>query len=311
MADRYAFQSPFSRGAGSDPWFTVGNVPVTTTVAATALGVLGILLLVVEGTMRPITGNLVLSRDAILGGQVWRFFTHTIPPADDFFWALLGLIFFYMIGSQFESMMGRRAFTGLFMTLLLVPAILGVATALLVGQNVSSFGLSIIFLGIAAGFAAAMPQAKSFFGIPFWVLVAFIFVVQLLSVLTTRRLPDLVILVTTGLISLVVTRSLGFSNVEWIPAVKLPTLISGDPNAASQPTSTKPKKRSKRFGRKKKSGGAPLRSVPTGDAASSASEAEIDALLDQVSEQGMGSLSKQQKQALERHAKEMRKRRDG
>ena len=53
-----------------------------------------------------------------------------------------------------------------------------------------------------------------------------------------------------------------------------------------------------------------LRSVPTGPAAS-ASDAEIDALLEQVSEEGVGSLTKQQKQILERHSKELRKRRDG
>lgn len=309
MADRYSFQSPFSRGAGADPWFTVGNVPVTTTVGATALGALGILLFVAEGASGAITDNLVLSRDAILGGQLWRFFTHTIPPDNSIFFAIIGLVFFYMIGSQFETMMGRRAFAGLFFTLLLIPAVLGVATALLVGGGIPNFGLSLIFLGVAAGFAAALPQAKSFFGIPFWGLVAFIFVLQLLSLLTTRSLAGLVMLGATGVIGLVVTRSLGFSNVEWIPAVKLPAVVTGGANASTQRTSSSPKKRSKRFGRKKKSGGN-LRAVPTGPAASSASEAEIDALLDQVSEQGMGSLTKQQKQSLERHAQEMRKRRD-
>ena len=291
-----------------------GTVAVTTTVAVTALGVIGILLVVVEGGDGAITDNLVLSQDAILRGNLWRFLTYTIPPASDFFWALLGLIFFFMIGSQFEAMMGRRAFTGLFFSLLLVPGILGVLVAVLVDQGVPQFGLSMIFLGVAAGFAAAMPQAKSFFGIPFWVLVAFIFVVQLLSLLAARGanggVPGLVMLLTTGAIGLIVTRSLGFSNVEWIPAVKLPGIVSGDASPTAQPQRATKKKRSKRFGRKK-SGGSNLRSVPTGAAATSAaSEAEIDALLDQVSEQGVSSLSKQQKQTLEKHAKEMRKRRD-
>ncbi len=41
-----------------------------------------------------------------------------------------------------------------------------------------------------------------------------------------------------------------------------------------------------------------------------ASEAEIDALLDQVNELGLDSLTRQQKATLERHAREMRRRRD-
>jgi len=306
MADRYAFQSPFSRGAGSDPWFTVGNVAVTTTVAFTALGVLGILLFVIEGGFGTVLGSLVLSQNAILGGELWRFFTYTIPPDSGFFFAILSLIFFFMIGSQFEGMLGRRAFTGLTGSLLLIPAVLGVVVAILLDQGVPQFGLSMVFLGIAAGFGAAMPQARSFFGIPFWVLIAFIFVIQLLSVLASRNVPGLVMLVTTGAIGLIVTRSLGFSNVEWIPAVPLPGFVSGDPStAAAQP---KKQKRAKRKRGRKNKGGASLSSVPTG--ATAASEAEIDALLDQVSDQGMGSLTKQQKQTLERHAKEMRKRRD-
>ena len=309
MADRYAFQSPFSRGHGSDPWFTVGNVAVTTTVAVTALGVLGILLFVVEGGFGPLNQALVLSDDVLLRGHVWRLVTYIIPTSSGFFFGLLSLLFFYMIGSQFEAMLGRRAFSGLFFSLLLVPAILAVVVSVLVGQGVPILGLSMVFLGIAAGFSAAMPEARSFFGIPFWVLVAFIFVIQLLSVLASRSIPGLVMLLSTGAIGLIVTRSLGFSNVEWIPAVKLPGVVSGE--ATPTPQAAKPaKKRGKRFGRKKKAGNTNLRSVPTGPAAS-ASDAEIDALLEQVSEEGVGSLTKQQKQTLERHSKELRKRRDG
>lgn len=309
MADRYAFQSPFSRGAGSDPWFTVGTVAVTTTVAVTALGALGILLFVAEGGFGPIGALLVLSDDVLLRGHLWRLLTYIIPASGDLFFGLLNLIFFYLIGSQFETMLGRRAFAGLFGMLLLIPAVLGVVVAVLLGQGVPIFGVSMVFLGMAAGFSAALPQARSFFGIPFWALVAFIFVVQLLQVLAGRSLPALAMLLSSGVIGLIGTRSLGFSNVEWIPAVKLPGIVTGD--ASPMPQGSAPKKRrAKRFGRKK-AGGTALRSVPTGGAATAASDAEIDALLDQVSEQGMGSLTKQQKQTLERHAKEMRKRRDG
>lgn len=303
MADRYSFQSPFSRGPGGDPWFTLGSVAVNTTTFITGLGVIGILLRVVEGGSGAITGWLTLSRSALTGGQVWRFATYPIPPDSQFLWALLGLLFFYMIGNQFEALLGRRAFTSLVATIILVPAILGVLTGVLTGLNIVNLGLSLPFLGIACGFAAANPQARSFFNIPFWLLIAFFFVVQLLTFLTAGSLPAIVMLLSTAAIGLIMTRSLGFSGVEWIPTVALPNSMTGQ-GAPSPPKATKTK-RSRRG--KKAKGAGHLQSVP---APTRASEAEIDALLDQVSEHGMDSLSKQQKQTLERHAKEMRKRRD-
>ncbi len=307
MADRYSFQSPFSRGSGGDPWFTVGSIAVNTTTFITGMGLIGILLTVVEQGGGAITSWLTLSRSAITGGQVWRFVTYPIPPDSQFLWALLGLLFFYMIGGQFEALLGRRAFTSLVATIIVVPAILGVLTGLLTGISIVSLGLSLPFLGIACGFAAANPQARSFFNIPFWALIAFFFVVQLLTFLTVGSLPAIVMLVSTAAIGLIMTRSLGFSGVEWIPMVSLPNAMTGQ-GAPSPPRASKTS-RSRRSRKSRKAKGAShLQSVPA--PTSRASEAEIDALLDQVSEHGMESLSKDQKQTLERHAQEMRKRRE-
>ncbi len=301
MPDRYSFQSPFSRGSQSDPWFMAGPVAVTTTVFVTALAALGILIVVAEGGFGTVSSLLSLNTSALTGGQVWRFVTHIIPPDQDFFWALLGLLFFFMIGSQFESMVGRRAYTALLGALIVIPAVLGVIVGLAGSNGVPNFGLSLMFLGLAAGFSSAVPQAKSFFGIPFWVLVAFFFFIQLLGLLTNRSASGIVMLLATGAIGLIGTRSLGFSTVEWIPAVPLPASVTG--NSVSSPQD-KPRRSRKK---KQKSSASHLRSVPD----SAATEMEIDALLDQVSEQGIDSLSKKQKQQLERHSKEMRKRRDG
>lgn len=294
MADRYSFQSPFARDEGN-AWFTLGNLAVTTTVAVTGLGVLGLFLVVVEGGYGPLSRALLLDTEAITGGQLWRLVTWPIPPSSTAFWALLGLIFFFMIGSQFERMIGRTAFVTLMAALVLIPGLLGALVAVLLDESVPSFGLSMAFLGIAAGFSAAIPQARSFFGIPFWVLVAFFFVVQFLDILTARSMSGLVILISTGIIGLVLTRSFGHADsIEWIPSVSLPAALTG--SGTPRPPRRKRRQRN----------AAGLRSVPT----TSASEAEIDALLDQVNEHGIDSLTRQQKATLERHAKEMRRKRD-
>jgi len=273
-------------------------------VFVTALAFVGILLVVIEGGFGTISSLLQLRTSALSRGEVWRFFTHVIPPDADFFWALLGLIFFFIIGSQFESMVGRRAYTSMLVALTVIPAVLGTLIALLGNSLLPGFGLSLMFLGLAAGYSAAIPEARSFFGIPFWAVVAFIFVVQLLGLLTARSLAGIVMVLASGAIGLIMTRSLGFSSVDWIPSISLPSIVTGD--ATTSPSRAPSKGR--RTGKKKsrRSSASHLRSVPT----AAASEAEIDALLDQVSEQGISSLTKQQKQTLENHSKDLRKRRD-
>lgn len=277
----------------------VGSIAVTTTVFVTGLALFGVLLWVVEGGVGTFGGLLRLSTRALNRFEIWRFVTYIIPSDSGLFFALLGLVFFFMIGSQFETLVGRRAYTAMIVTLTVVPAVLGVLVALAVGGGVPPFGLSLMFLGLAGGYAAAVPHARSFFGIPFWVVVAAIFVLQILGLLATRSLAGLVMILTSGAIGLIMTRSLGFSTVEWIPELPMPAMATGE----SGPQDSRPKKQKR--SRKSKKGSSHLQAVPN-----TASEAEIDALLDQVNDQGIDSLSKSQKQTLERHAKEMRKRRD-
>ena len=278
-----------------------GPIAVTTTTFVVGLSVLGLLLYVAEGGIGTVGSLLLLDESAITRGQIWRFVTHLIP-IPSVFGALITMIFFYLIGTQFESQIGRRAYTSMIVALTIIPAILGAIVAAATSEGVLEIGLGIMFFGLAAGFAAANVQARSFFGIPFWALIAFFFFVQFLTLLAARSLVGLVMLFATTGIGLIMTRSLGFSGVEWIPTVPLPSVATG---SHSTPTAA-PKRAKKKSRRSKTSSSSHLRSVPT----ATASEAEIDSLLDQVSEQGIDSLTKQQKQTLERHSKEMRKRRD-
>lgn len=306
MADRYSFQSPFSRGAGSHPWFMLGSVPVTTSTLVSGLAILGLFLLAIEGNGGPVGMGLILTDSALSGAQIWRMITYpvAIVISDQMFGQFLSAVFFFMIGSQMEGQLGRRAFAWLAGLCTVLPAILGALVANLSDFGVFSTGLSVMFLGVAVAFAAANPSAKSFFGIPFWILVAVIFGITVLQDLADKNVPSLVMHFSSALVGITLIRSLGFApTVDWAPSVPLPSIISGSPGTpaprAASPRRGKAKK-------KKSSSASHLQAVPT----ATASEAEIDALLDQVSDQGIDSLTKQQKQTLERHSKEMRKRRD-
>ena len=302
MADRYAFQSPFSRDSGSTPWFTIGSVGVTTTAAISGLAFAGLLLLAIERNFGPVGSALILNDSALFGGQIWRLFTWPVAVVDSqqIFGQFLSAVFFFSIGSQMESRLGRRSFTSLIAISTVIPAVLGAVVAPVSTAGVYASGLSVLFLGVAVGFAASAPHAKSFFGIPFWVLVAGILGISILQDLANGNMPMLVMHISASALGLTYMRSIGYApDVAWAPSVPLPTALTGQ----STTQTTRPSKRSRK---KSAASSSHLRSVPT----YAASEAEIDSLLDQVSEHGIDSLTKQQKQTLERHSQEMRKRRE-
>lgn len=303
MSDRYEFQSPFARNQG-DAWFSIGPVQVTTTAALSGLSLIFILVLAIEGNVGPINRQLILTDDALRSFEVWRIVTWPISIilSQEIFGQLLSAIFFYLIGSQFESLLGRRTYAIVIGILIVLPAIAALIVGLGTDFPVGAVGLRVLFLGVAVGFAAAFVHAKSFFGIPFWVLVAVILVVTILGDLADRNWPALAMDVSSAGLGLVLTRSLGHAQeLEWIPTVPLPSTMTG----AAVATSSRPTRRTRKPKRSKNTAG--LRAVPL----PSATEAEIDALLDQVNEQGMNSLSKEQKATLKRHSEEMRRRREG
>jgi len=280
----------------------LGSVGVTTTVAISGLALISLLVLAVEQNGGPIGSALVLTDGALFRGQIWRLVTWPIAivSSTQIFGQFLSAVFFFMIGGQLEGQLGRRAYTWLVGLITVVPAILGSVVASLTDIGAILTGLSVLFLGVAVAFAAARPEARSFFGIPFWILVAVIFVLTCLQDLANGNTPSLVMHITSAALGLVLIASMGHApTLDWAPTVSLPGAMTTQ--GASRPP--KAKKRP----RKSKASSGHLRAVPT---ATAASEAEIDALLDQVSDQGIESLTKQQKQTLERHAKEMRKRRD-
>lgn len=301
MADRYAFQSPFARNQG-EPWFTVGSVGVTTTMAITSMALSSLIVFAVEGRGGPIFRALDLSTSAITGAQIWRLFTWPIPTEPDIF-LVLSVIFFFMVSTQFEHVLGKRTFLAYVLILTGLTGFIGALTAVLLDWTIgfSGSGMGMLFLGVAAGFAAAFVQAKSFFGIPFWALVAVFYALSVLASLGDRNWVELVMLFTMGGTALVLTKSLGHADsIEWIPTIPLPAVVTGA-GAPSARTS-----RSSRRGRKRSKNSAGLRAVPL----PTATEAEIDALLDQVNDQGMNSLTKEQKATLKRHSEEMRRRRE-
>ncbi len=304
MPDRYSFSSPFSHG--NDPWFRVGQVDVTTTVAVIGMGILSMFVWAIEGPSRSVSKQLwLVSSDyfnatGVLDGQVWRLVTWPIANQPDF-WAILLFAVFYMLGSQLENLMGRRPFMWFLLLLTAVPAVVVTLVELVLTDFVGiAAGLRFIEIGVLVAFAAQYPQARFWPGIPALAMAGIIVAIDYLQILGDRNEYEFVLLTAIVATSLVGMRSFGFAQeLSGIPAVRLPAAMTG--SAAPRPPSAT---------RSRKRGRGNLSAVPSAPANDPLADMEIDALLDQVAEHGLDSLSKDQRKRLEEHSKRLRKRRE-
>lgn len=299
-----------SGGYGTnDRWFRVGNIDVTTTIAVIGLGVLSVFLYAFEGADHPITNKLTLlarnaSGGSVAEGEVWRLLTWPIPN-DPSFWTLILFAVFFMIGSQLEASMGRKTFAVYLAIMVIVPAVLVTLIDLAVPLSGGIATLRAIELGVLVGFAARMPRAQFMFGIPAWGVAGALVVLELLQ--SGTSFPFVTVLVVVA-VSLVTIRSMGYAEQSpWIPAVPLPARSTGPSRSKRQAAPSTAKR--KRRGRAKLSvvpppaaGSAPRKELTKLEAA------EMDALLEQVSDQGLDSLTQEQRQRLETHSKRLRRR---
>ncbi|MDB4818441.1 hypothetical protein N8342_10980 [Acidimicrobiales bacterium] len=292
-------------GNSDDPWFRVGTVDVNTTIFVVGVGVLSLLLWAVEGPSHPILGRLVLIPSEVMDGQVWRLFTWPIANEFDSIWVLLLFFVFFQLGSMLEATMGRKLFTTYLVLLALVPAAVVMVFHILVGTNGGVGGLRMIELGVLVGFGLRMPDARFWPGIPAWGIAAGIVVINMVQYLGVRDNFSMLFLATTVVVALIGLRSLGFAeHADWVPRVPLPASGGGAPK---QPKSRSTSKRKRRSRANLKVAPAPNAVAPPRRELTKLEEAEMDSILDQVSERGMDSLTPQQRKRLEDHSKRLRR----
>jgi len=301
------------RFGNDDPWFRVGNIDVNTTVFVVGMGLVSMLVWAAEGPARSVSKFLWLtSKDlgqftggSVLSGQIWRLVTWPFPNEPDF-WTLILFAVFFMLGSQLESAMGRRAFAMYLLMLTVVPAVVATLFELVTGVDGIVAGLRPLELGVLVAFAVRYPTARFWPGVPAWGIAALFVALEFVRDIGDRNYYGMIMLIAIVGVSLVGIRSMGFAEEAlWIPKVPLPASMGGEAKPQGPRPSTS---------RRKKRGRANLSVAPAPSAAaprrelSKLEEAEMDSILDQVSEHGMDSLTPQQRKRLEDHSKRLRKR---
>ncbi len=292
MPGRYSYTSPWSRG--NDPWFRIGQIDVTTTVGLIGLGIISVLVRAFEGGNDGIASRLWFEPQKIQDGEIWRLITWPLDNQVGF-WTIFLFFILYMLGNQLESLMGRRTFLYLLLALTLLPALVLTLVSISNSSQYALYGLRFIEIGVLIAFAVQFPFARFWPGIPAWGIVSVIVGLQFLDALQMRSGLYALALLTVTLTAVVGMRSLGYAqDLQWIPALPL-----------AGKSRNRPRQKSTLRRRTRKNH---LRAVT--DFRDRHTEKEIDQILDQVADEGVESLSKEQRKRLEQHSKALRKRRD-
>jgi hypothetical protein len=253
---------------------------------------------------RSLWNELVLWPDDVRNGEVWRILTWPLANDPDL-WTVITLAIFWYFGREIEGLLGRARFAVLLLLLTVIPGLVGTLV------DWPQAGLRPIELAVFLVFVAEYPYARFFFGIPAWALGAVFLGIELLQLLADRNQEGILFLLATIATAAITARSMGLaSSLTWIPAIPIGRSSSSGGHKRRPPR--------RRGGGDVVAGPWPsTRSGPSGSSglpqpppppAYTAEQAELDALLDKISEVGMDGLTGEEKRRLNELSKRMRNR---
>jgi len=239
------------------------------------------------------------SSNSVLHGAIWRCVTYAFVhnPTDlqslIFFVLELGILVFF--GLEVERFIGRRAFSMFYLLLILVtPATLTLHGLIDRGHDWEWVGSMTAHIGVFLAFACIYPSAEVFFLLFFrmeakwiaWVLMGGLTV----SCLAQRDWAFFAVLWAVGLSTwLYMGWVRGIITIPSLPRVAFPGIRRVPPGSGRS---------------------MPLRKKPKPAVRKSDPMAAIDPLLDKIAKGGLGSLTPEERQQLERAREElMRERR--
>ena len=258
----------------------MGRYPVDVTTMLVGLHVAAaILTAILVGLVgSSILACLQFNSAAVLhGGQVWRLFTYAFvhaPTPSGLLWFAVEMYMLFVFGREVERFIGRRAYVALYLTLLLLPA---VVLTLLSFSTPTTFATSTaLHFAIFVAFATIYPNVELFLRIMAkWVALIFV-AIGTLSALAMRDWQTLVVLWTSigAAFLFIELRGAGPELAWW--------------NALKERLGPKPK-----FHVVPKT--RPGRSTESDDV-----YASIDPILDKISKFGIGSLTASERRQLDR-----------
>ena len=256
-----------------DPWFRIGTVEVTTTVLVVALNVIGLFVVAAEGAAGPFMPHLAMIPTEVAHGQVWRVVTWPFYSVISL-GQIVAVFLFWYFGTELEKQLLRVRTAVLYLGCTLVLSAVALALSPLVPGVLA--GLGLLEFIVVLIFIAEHPHARFFFNIPAWLIGAILVGLQVLSDLANRAWLELFSFLIGLVFCAIVAKSVGlFTDHAWVPSV--------NPKFRSR-------RASRRTTRKRRNpAGATVVAGPWDNL--SQDQRELDALLDKVSQHGIGALT--------------------
>ena len=269
-----------ARNSVGEPWFRIGRLEVGTVMAV----VLSVVASWLGYVIFPLLPSLLeYVPGLVVEGQAWRLVTW--PMANTLgLWGIISLFFFWYFGTDLEQVVGRKSMAWLLVGIWASLTAAATIVSVLLGEGYALGGFNIIQFAILLIWIAEYPDRRFLFNIPAWVFGVVLVGLQVLQALAMRDLGGLLSLALgLVLIAIAARRSGLLGAYRWIP---------GAPRARA------PK--------------APKQSRTTRAAAKQSSRAmsdreRLDELLDQINDQGIGSLTDAQRKELMRLRERLRR----
>lgn len=287
-------------------WFKVGQVEATTSVLLAAATTVSVVLWVVSKTIFVVP--LILTDAAIRGLELWRLVSWPFVNDPDI-WIILSIAMVFLVGSDIEREVGRRRYAWMIGAIVVIPA-----AAASLFEPMFTYGINHVVSALFVVLVLWRPMARTFFDIPLWVIVVLFEVLQLLQLLDARNSASFAGLFTFWAVGLIVAalmaRSYDLTEFTQIPKLPMPQFVTGDPYAKSNRAREKAQ-RGKPKGttplrRRADKGPAPVIPIRPEPRLDRADQADMDALLDKISETGIDSLTPDERRRLDEHSRRLR-----
>ena len=257
-----------------DPITWVGRVPVYATTIMVALYIacmIGVAVALASGA-EAILGKLTFDSESVLRrGEIWRCLTYAFVNAPDP-WFIIALVMLYIFGRDVEQYLGRKGFVRLYLGFLLLGPSLLLAAALVTGQ-IFTLSHSWANFAVFLAFASLYPNALLLFQIPAK-LFAWVFLgLSVLQLLAGRQWPGMLVLLATAFLAYYAIRHGAALNLDFMSRLR--------------PVSHRTKR-------------PRLRVVQNPDDEPVDPHRIIDPLLEKISRDGLASLTRREREQLER-----------
>ena len=257
-----------------DPITWVGRVPVYATTIIVALYVVsmvGVAIALASGAEAGL-GKLTFNTESVLrGGELWRCLTYAfVNPPDP--WFIISLVMLYIFGRDVEQHLGRKGFVRLYLGFLLLGPSLLLAASLVSRQSLS-ISQSWANFAVFMSFAALYPGAQLLFQITAKIFALVLLGISVLQLLAGRQWVEMMVLLATAFLAYYAIRHGSALNLDFISRLRPVSNRSKIPR---------------------------LRVVNNPDDEPVDPHRIIDPLLEKISRNGLSSLTRREREQLER-----------